>query len=97
MTNSYLYLLVVEHDNFYDTKEFDSFLFETEEDAIEYMNDLMESYKVDFAQNYDVDIDELMRDYVEITRESTTYVNWYIEDDCNVEFYIQEKPILKFK
>ena len=48
MQNS-LYLLVIEHYNFYETKEFD------------------------------------------------TYVNWYIEDDCNVEFYIQEKPLLKFK
>lgn len=93
-----IYQLVIEHDNFYDTKEFDSYLFETEEDAIDYMNDLMESYKLDFMENYDLDdVNQLMNEYVEITRESDTYVNWYIEDDCNIEFYIQEKPILKFK
>lgn len=96
MQNNF-YLLVVEHDNFYDTKEFDSYLFETEEDAIDYMQDLIESYKVDFSENYDCSIDELMRDYVDVTRDSDTYVNWYIEDDCNIEFYIQEKPLLKFK
>lgn len=93
-----IFQLVVEHDNFYDTKEFDSYLFETEEDAIDYMNDLMESYKLDFVENYDCeDVNQLMNEYVEVTRESDTYVNWYIEDDCNIEFYIQEKPILKFK
>ena len=95
--NNIIYQLVVEHDNFYDTKEFDNYLFETEDDAIEYMQDLMESYKVDFSEHYDCSIDELMRDYIDITRESDTYINWYIEDDCNVEFYIQEKPLLKFK
>ena len=30
-----IFQLVVEHDNYYDTKEFDSFLFETEEDDFE--------------------------------------------------------------
>ena len=56
-----IYQLVIEHDNFYDTKEFDSYLFETEEDAIDYMNDLMESYKLDFVENYDLeDINQLM-------------------------------------
>ena len=93
-----LYLFVIEHDNFYDTKEFDSFLFETEEDAIEYMQMMMDSYKLDFMENFDCETEEqLMLEYIEVTRESDTYVNWYIEDDCNVEFYIQEKPILKFK
>ena len=91
------YLFIIEHDNFYDTKEFDSFLFETEEDAIEYMQIMIDSYKLDFMENYDCDENQLMNEYVDVTRESDTYVNWYIEDDCNVEFYIQEKPILKFK
>ena len=93
-----IFQLVVEHDNFYDTKEFDSYLFETEEDAIDYMRDLMESYQLDFVENYScADVNQLMNEYVEVTRESDTYVNWYIEDDCNIEFYIQEKPVLKFK
>ena len=96
MQNSF-YLLVVERDDFYDTKEIDSYLFETKDDAIEYMQDLMESYKVDLSENYDCSINELMRDYIEITRESDTYVNWYIEDACDIEFYVQEKPLLKFK
>ena len=93
-----IFQLVVEHDNFYDTKEFDSFLFETEEDAVEYMKDLMASYLQDFIDNYDCDsVDQLMNEYIETTEESDTYVNWYIEDDCNIEFYIQEKPVFKFK
>lgn len=93
-----IYQLVIEHDNFYDTKEFDSYLFENEEDAIDYMNDLMDSYKQDFMDNYDCETeDQLMNEYIEITIDSDTYVNWYIEDDCNIEFYIQEKPVLKFK
>jgi hypothetical protein len=93
-----IYQLVIENDNFYETKEFDSYLFENEEDAIDYMRDLMESYKLDFVENYDCkDVNQLMNEYLEVTRESDTYVNWYIEDDCNIEFYIQEKPILKFK
>ena len=93
-----IFQLVIEHDNFYDTKEFDSYLFENEEDAIDYMRDLMESYQLDFVENYDCeDVNQLMNEYVEVTRESDTYVNWYIEDDCNIEFYIQEKPVLKFK
>ena len=93
-----IYQLVIEHDDFYDTKEFDSYLFENEEDAIDYMNDLMDSYKQDFMDNYDCETeDQLMNEYIKITRESDTYVNWYIEDDCNIEFYIQEKPVLKFK
>ena len=93
-----IFQLVVEHDNFYDTKEFDSYLFETEEDAIDFMRDLMESYQLDFVENYScADVNQLMNEYVEVTRESDTYVNWYIEDDCNIEFYIQEKPVLKFK
>ena len=93
-----IYQLVVEYDNYYDTKEFDSYLFENEEDAIDYMRDLMESYQLDFVENYGCeDVNQLMNEYVEVTRESDTYVNWYIEDDCNIEFYIQEKPILKFK
>lgn len=96
MQNSF-YLLVIEHDNFYDTKEFDSYLFKTEEDAIEYMNDLIESYIVDYSENYDCSIEELLNEYVELTRDSNTYVSWYIEDDCNIEFYVQEKPLLKFK
>ena len=93
-----IYQLVVEYDNYYDTKEFDSYLFENEEDAIDYMRDLMESYQLDFVENYGCeDVNQLMNEYVEVTRESDTYVNWYIEDDCNIEFYIQEKPIFKFK
>lgn len=93
-----IYQLVIENDNFYETKEFDSYLFETEEDAINYMHDLMESYQLDFVESYDcTDINQLMSDYIEVTRESDTYVNWYIEDDCNIEFYIQKKPVLKFK
>ncbi len=93
-----IFQLVVEHDNFYDIKEFDSFLFETEEDAVEYMKDLMASYLQDFIDNYDCDsVDQLMNEYIETTEESDTYVNWYIEDDCNIEFYIQEKPVFKFK
>ncbi len=94
--NTHMYLLTIEHDNYYDTKEFDSYLFETKDDAIEYMKDLIESYKVDFAGNYDVDIDQLMLEYVDETRSGDDYINWYIEDDCNIEFSIQEKPILKF-
>ena len=93
-----IYQLVVEYDNYYDTKEFDSYLFENEEDAIDYMRDLMESYQLDFVENYGCeDVNQLMDEYVEVTRDSDTYVNWYIEDDCNIEFYIQEKPVLKFK
>ena len=93
-----IYQLVIEHDNFYDTKEFDSYLFETEEDAIGYMRDLMESYQLDFVEIYGcADVNQLMNEYVEVTRESDTYVNWYIEDDRNIEFYIQKKPVLKFK
>ena len=93
-----IYQLVIEHDNFYETKEFDSYLFENEEDAIDYMRDLMESYQLDFVENYSCeDVNQLMNEYVEVTRESDTYVNWYIEDDCNIEFYIQKKPVLKFK
>ena len=93
-----IYQLVVEYDNYYDTKEFDSYLFENEEDAIDYMRDLMESYQLDFVENYGCeDVNQLMNEYVEVTRESDTYVNWYIEDDCNIEFYIQKKPVLKFK
>ena len=93
-----IYQLVVKYDNYYDTKEFDSYLFETEKDAIDYMYDLMESYQLDFVENYGCeDVNQLMDEYVEVTRDSDTYVNWYIEDDCNFEFYIQEKPILKFK
>ncbi len=93
-----LYLFIIEHDNFYDTKEFDSFLFETEEDAIEYMQMMMESYKLDFMENYDCETEEqLMLEYIDVNDASDTYVNWYIEDDCNIEFYIQEKPVLKFK
>ena len=96
--NNIIYQVVVEHNIFYDSTEFDNYLFETEEDAIDYMNDLMESYKLDFVENYDCeDVNQLMSEYIEITSESDTYVNWYIEDDCNIEFYIQEKPILKFK
>ncbi len=97
MKNNSLFLLVVEHDNFYDTKEFDSYLFETKEDAREYMKDLIESYRVDFAGLYDVKTDQLMLEYVDETISGDDYVNWYIEDDCNVEFYIQEKPLLKYK
>ena len=93
---NHAYLLVVEYDNFYDAKYFDSYLFETEIDAIEYMQDLIESYKVEFSENYDCSIDELMRDYIEVTNESNIYVNWHMEDSCNIEFYIQEKPLLKF-
>ena len=93
-----IFQLVVEHNNFYDSTEFDNYLFETEEDAINYMRDLMESYKLDFVENYDCeDVNQLMNEYVEVTRESDTYVNRYIEYDCNIEFYIQEKPLLKFK
>lgn len=93
-----IYQLVVEYDNYYETKEFDSYLFENEEDAIDYMRDLMESYQLDFVENYGCeDVNQLMDEYVEVTRDSDTYVNWYIEDDCNIEFYIQEKPVLKFK
>ena len=93
-----IYQLVIEYDNYYDTKEFDNYLFKTEKDAIDYMYDLMESYKLDFVDRYGCeDVNQLMNEYVEVTRESDTYVNWYIEDDCNIEFYIQEKPVLKFK
>ena len=93
-----IYQLVVKYDNYYDTKEFDSYLFENEEDAIDYMRDLMESYQLDFVENYGCeDVNQLMNEYVEVTRESDTYVNWYIEDNCNIEFYIQKKPVLKFK
>ena len=93
-----IYQLVIEHNNFYDTKEFDSYLFENEKDAIAYMHDLMEAYKQDFMDNYDCETeDQLMNEYIEITEESDTYVNWYIEDDCDIEFYIQEKTVLKFK
>lgn len=93
-----IYQLVIENDNFYETKEFDSYLFETEKDAIDYMHDLMESYMLDFIESYECeDANQLMNEYLEVTIESDTYVNWYIEDDCNITFYIQKKPILKFK
>ncbi len=97
MKNNSLFLLVIEHDNYYDSVEYDSYLFENKDDAIEYMKDLIESYKVDYAENYDCDIDQLMLEYVDETISGDDYVNWYIEDDCNIEFSIQEKPILKFK
>lgn len=96
MQNNF-YLLVIENDDFYDTKSFDSYLFETEDDAIEYMRDLMESYKIRLSDYYDCSIDELMQDYIETTRDSGTYINWFIEYSCNIRFYIQEKPLLKFK
>ena len=93
-----IFQVVVERNYFYDGIEFDSYLFENEEDAIDYMRDLMESYQLDLVENYDCeDVNQLMNEYLEVTRESDTYVNWYIEDDCNIEFYIQEKPVLKFK
>ena len=54
--------------------------------------------KQDFIDNFDCESEaQLMDEYLEITSESDTYVNWYIEDDCNIEFSIQEKPVLKFK
>ena len=66
-----IYQLVIEHNNFYDTKEFDSYLFENEKDAIAYMHDLMEAYKQDFMDNYDCETeDQLMNEYIEITEES---------------------------
>lgn len=96
----YIYQLVVENDMFYDTKEFDNYIFENEEDAIEYMNMLIETYKQDWMNNFDCETeDQLMIEYVEETSHmvTNTYKNFYIEDYCNTEFYIQEKPILKFK
>ena len=96
----YVYQLVVENDMFYDTKEFDNYIFENEEDAIEYMNMLIETYKQDWMNNFDCETeDQLMSEYVEETSRmvTNTYKNFYIEDYCNTEFYIQEKPILKFK
>ena len=96
----YVYQLVIENDMFYDTKEFDSYIFPTEKDAIEYMNMLIETYKEDWMNNFDCESEEqLMNEYVEETShtDNNTYKNFYIEDYCNTEFYIQEKPILKFK
>lgn len=95
----YVYQLVIENDMFYDTKEFDSYIFPTEEDAIEYMNMLIETYKEDWMTNFDCETeDQLMNEYVEETSHmiTDTYKNFYIEDYCNTEFYIQKKPLLKF-
>lgn len=94
----YVYQLVIENDMFYDTKEFDSYIFPTEEDAIEYMNMLIETYKEDWMYNFDCESeDQLMNEYVEEDcKHDGTYRNFYIEDYCNTEFYIQKKPLLKF-
>ena len=99
LSMEYVYQLVIENDMFYDTKEFDSYIFPTEEDAIEYMNMLIETYKEDWMTNFDCESEEqLMSEYVEETSHmiTDTYKNFYIEDYCNTEFYIQKKPLLKF-
>lgn len=94
----YVYQLVIENDMFYDTKEFDSYIFPTEKDAIEYMNMLIETYKEDWMNNFDCESeDQLMNEYVEEDyKHDGTYKHFYIEDYCNTEFYIQKKPLLKF-
>ena len=92
-----VFALVVEYDNFYDTKEFDCYIFENELDAIDYMRDLMQYHKLDLIDRLDLETEEeLLSDYLEICRESDTYCNFYVEENCNIEFYIQKKPILKF-
>ena len=94
---NHLYQLTIEQNIFYDTKDFESYIFETQEDAIEYMKMLIETYKQDWMEEFNCEsAEQLMREYVEIF-DDNTYVNFYIEDHSNTEFFIQEKPILKFR
>lgn len=92
-----IFLIVVEWDNFYDTKEYWSYAFENINDAKSYMSDLIESFKLDFIERFDCESeDQLLNEYLEITDYQHDCVNMYIEDDCNVSICIEQKPILKY-
>ena len=92
-----IFLIVVEWDNFYDTKEYTSYAFENIDDAKSYMSDLIESFKLDFIERFDCESeDQLLNEYLEINDYQHDYVNMYIEDDCNVSICIEKKPILKY-
>jgi hypothetical protein len=94
-----IYQLVVEEDNFYDTKEFYTYLFESKADAEEYRLELIEAYKNDFMERLECETeDQLLNEYLDITESSFNYgyINMYIEDDCNVCLYVEEKSILRF-
>ena len=94
-----IYQVVVEEDNFYDTKEFYTYLFESKKDAEEYRLELVEAYKNDFMERLECETeDQLLDEFLDITESSFShgYINMYIEDDCNVCLYVEEKSILRF-
>ena len=95
-----IYLLVVEWDNFYDTPEFDSYAFSDLDSASIYMENLIDSIKIDFMERFDCETeDQLLNEYLEITdltRGAFLHKSLYVEDDCDVHVYIQEKSLMKF-
>lgn len=94
-----VYQVVVEEDNFYDTKEFYTYVFCSKTDAEEYRLELIEAYKNDFMERYECETeDQLLNEYLDIEESSYNYgyINMYIEDDCNICLYVEEKPILSF-
>lgn len=94
-----LYELVVRDDHFYSSVEYDTYLFYTKKDALDYMNDLIEAYKLDWRDELGLEtMEELLEDYLEVISQNAddTYVNYYIDDHCDVSFFIDEKSILKY-
>ena len=94
-----IFLLVVEWDNYYDTKEFDSYAFTNVESAEGYMEDLIESIKIDFMDRFECETEEqLLSEYLEIddhTR-SLPHKSLYVEDDCYVSIYVEKKSLMSF-
>ena len=95
--NNTVWLLIKEEDYYYDDKYYNIDVFETEEDAVRYLEDYADILLYELESDYNDGRDEddwTFEEAVEINREEY-YVNIYLDDFYYITIEIEKKEVMK--
>jgi hypothetical protein len=90
-----VFVLEEKLDDYYDALASTVYLFKTKEDAIYYLQELIENWRRETIISYDYSEEDFENDLYEFRRDKTYYYA-SLEDCMSYELSITEKPIMTF-
>lgn len=91
-----VFVLEEQLNNYYDDLVTRIYLFKTEEDAIYYLQELIEEWRRETIICYDYTEEDFENDLYESSFNNKTYYYASLEDCMSYELSITEKPIMSF-
>ena len=92
----FIYVLETDVDHYSGDRIFNTYLFEKQEDARTYLENLKYAYIAELMSCYGITEQELMDDYLEVTNDTPSNVFMFIDDDIYISLSIIKKNILRF-